>query len=217
MFFFSVISMGAALHNLYECLKDLSSITEKGGVELYVLLMLLSGWLALLGVWFLNMKKKSATLLLMSAAVICMAEIIFGAKPSFPLLWTFCYALAGCGCFYQINVGMKFPEYKFSMNKREVIKQAADQLADTEKLMKDQKEWITKINEFMKTYGVWSYYIYVTLIIYCVLTPGIYFYKYIEKLPAENIFYDSGKWTLLICAVVVILGEFQRKHLINDD
>lgn len=218
MFFFSAISAAAALHNLAECLKELvPCLIEKSGVQLYALLMLLSVLFAVLGVCFMAMKKKSATIFLMSAAVICMAENLLGANPLFTFLWTFAYALSGGGCFYQINVGMKFPKYGFIRNNRELLEKTIGQLADTEKIMKDQKEWIIKINEFMKIYGALAYYAYVTLIIYCILTPGIYFYKYVKKLPMENIFYNSGKWTLLLFAVIVALGEIQRKYFIGDN
>jgi len=216
MLFLTFIGMAAALHNLSKFLEELSTIVEKNGIEVYALLMLLSGLLALAGLWLMNLKKKSATLFLTSAALICLCENLLGADAFSAFLWTLAYGMAGAGSFYQINIGMKLPGFEF-ITKRQLIEKTIGQLADTEKIMNEQKTWIKNVNTFMKTYGVLTYYIYVTIESFCIITPLIYFYRYIEKLPTENVFYDSAKWTLIIFAAVVALGEIQRKYLINNE
>ena len=121
MLFFSVTAVAAGLHNLYKFLEELSGIAEKGGIELYAVLMLLGGLLAISGTVLMFMNKKSAAFLLMGAAVVSVCENIFGFEPFFPFLWPFFYVMASAGCFYQINLGMKLPSYRYFRTRRELI------------------------------------------------------------------------------------------------
>ena len=217
MFFTSVIGIGAGIHNLAEFVKRLSAdVILKGGVELYVLLMLVSGVLALFGVWFMNMKKKSAAVLLTAAEVLCIAEYLFGLEPFYAFLWSFCYAVAAAGSFYQVNLGLKIKYYGYIRNPRELVEKTLENLADSENIIKEQTVWIKKVDEFMKTYGFLTYYVFIAAHCLCFTTPILYLYKNMEKLPLENFFTDALKWSLIIFAVVAVATEFQRRHLIDD-
>ncbi|MBQ7196846.1 MAG: hypothetical protein IJS40_05500 [Synergistaceae bacterium] len=216
MFFISACGIAATLHNLGRALQELSTIAIKGGIEIYALLMILSGLLGLLGVWLMMMKKKTAAFYLMGAATICIAEYLFGLEPFYAFLWSFAYALAGAGCFYEINLGCKLPPFKFA-TRRQIIEDAIEQLSDTEKIIKDQKNWTIQVNEFMKNYGVLTYYTFLAFEILCWTMPILYFYRSMENLPTENIFHDSLIWALIIFAVSVGATEFQRKKFIDND
>ena len=217
MFFISVLGIGAGLHNLGEAVRLLAdALILKGGVELYVLLMLVSGVLALVGVWFMNMKKNSAAFLLTIAEGLCICEYLLGLKPSYAFSWSFCYAIAAAGSFYQVNLGLQIPNYRFR-TRREVIETTIEQLSDTERIVKEQTVWIKKVDEFMKTYGVLTYYAFMALHCLCITTPILYFYRNMEHLPLENFFNDALKWSLLFFVIVVAGTEFQRRHLIDDN
>ena len=217
MSFFSVAAVVAGLHNLYEFLRELSGTAEKGGIELYAVLMLLGGLLAISGAVLMFMNKKSAAFLLIGAAVVSVCENIFGLEPFFPFLWTFFYVMASAGCFYQINLGMKIPSYGFIRTRRELIEKTIDELSDSEKIMRHQTDWAKSVNAFMKNYGVLTYYVFLVLEIFCMAVPIIYFYKFFEHLQAENIFPEASKWTLILSAIAVAGTEFQRRHLADDD
>ena len=218
MFFISVLGIGAGLHNLGEFARLLSdALILKGGVELYVLLMLVSGVLALIGVWFMNMKKNSAAFLLTIAEGLCICEYILGLEPFYAFLWSFCYVIAAAGSFYQVNLGLQIPNYKFIRNNRELIETTIEQLSDTEKIVKEQTVWIKKVDGFMKTYGVLAYYAFMALHCLCITTSILYFYKNMEHLPLDNFFDSALKWSLLFFVLVVAGTEFQRRHLIDDN
>ena len=214
-FFMSVVVLASALHNFYKLIDELKIISEKGGIELYVVLMILSGVLALAGLFLMWKNKKSAAFVLLGAATVAISEHYFGLDPFYSLLWAFCYDLVGGACFYQINIGMKMPEYAF-MTKRKMLQKAMETLADSEQLMKDQGEWNKRILAFMKTYGVLTYYAYITVYIFCLLTPLVYLYMSMNKITVENIYYEGAKWTLLLCAILIGIFEFQRKNKSED-
>lgn len=214
-FFMFVVVLASALHNFYKLIDELATISGKGGIEFYVILMILSGVLALAGLFLMAKNKKSAAFVLLAAAVVAISEHYFGLDIFYSFLWAFCYDLVGGACFYQINLGMKMPEYKFG-TRREILQQTMETLADSEQLMKDQAEWNKRILDFMKTYGVLTYYAYITVNIFCLVTPLVYLYMSMKNIPVENIYYEGGKWTLIIIVILVGLMEFQRKNISED-
>ena len=216
MLLFSIVAIAATLHNLQMVLENLFKVAEKGVIELYVLLMLLSGLLGLVGTWLMIIKKKPAAFCLIGAATLCIAEYLFGLEPFYAFLWSFAYALAGAGSLYEINLGLKLPPFKF-ITRRQLIEDTIEQLSDTEKIMNEQKNWAIQVNEFMKAYGVLTYYILIAFETLCFTMPILYCYRSIEHLPTENIFHDSLIWALIIFAVCVVGTEFQRKYFIEND
>ncbi len=216
MLLFSFAAIAATLHNLGKALQELSTIPVKGGIEFYALLMILSGALGLVGVWLVMMKKKSAAFYLVGAGTICIAEYLFGLEPFYAFLWSFVYALAGAGSFYEINLGLKLPPFKF-ITRGQLIEDTIEQLSDTDKIINEQKNWTIKVNEFMKTYSALAYYTFLAFEILCWTMPILYCYRSMEHLPIGNIFHDSLIWVLGLLVVSVGGTEFQRKKFIEND
>ena len=83
--------------------------------------------------------------------------------------------------------------------------------------MRHQTDWAKGVNAFMKNYTVLTYYVFLVSEIFCMAVLIIYFYKFFEHLPAENIFPEASKWTLILSAIAIAGTEFQRRHLANND
>ena len=220
------LSTITSLHNIYALYKFLnqSIFVDNAASSSIILaaLIALSTLLGFVGSFFVNSENKLGAYFLVSAALVCIVQKVFGLEGTFSIWWIAGYSFSAATAFNKINMGIDIEEmknYYYGQGLGSTIKSAIEIAKDISngELTSKQAEWSKQVAFYIDKYGFIAYYGFIFAEAVSVTIPLMYVYLDHNNYPVDNVISNSFKLGGGIFVLILLLTEFQRRNIKFDD